>query len=129
MLKEYFASFEKDREFSGRTGRKEFWRAAVPDIILWALMILFYFIFPDVNLIFVGTAALYLLVTFTSRLAMWIRRLHDTGVNGTFCLVIIIPVLGILALLFIFLSDSQPKDNMFGPYVDDGSKKMKRKKK
>lgn len=129
MLKEYFEAFEHDREFKGRTGRKFFWRASIPDLIIWALDIIFYFVFPDVNIIFVAIAAVYMLATFSSRLSLWIRRMHDTGISGTFCFAIFVPVLGVLALLFIFLSDSQPKDNEFGPYVNDGSNKKKRKKK
>lgn len=118
MLKYYFETFERDREFNTRTGRVEFWRALMPDVIMWALLTAFYFIFNDVGFIFIGAAALYLADTFVSRLALWIRRLHDTGLKGTFAFVIFIPVLGILALLFVFMSDSQPKKNAYGPYVE-----------
>ena len=85
---------------------------------LIGLLTAFYFIFNDVGFIFISAAALYLADTFVSRLALWIRRLHDTGLKGTFAFVIFIPVLGILALLFVFMSDSQPKKNAYGPYVD-----------
>ena len=118
MLKHYFETFERDREFNTRTDRVEFWKASMPDVIMWAVLTAFYFIFNDVGFIFIGAAALYLADTFVSRLALWIRRLHDTGLKGTFAFVIFIPVLGILALLFVFMSDSQPKKNAYGPYVD-----------
>ena len=118
MLKYYFETFERDREFNTRTDRVEFWKASMPDVIMWAVLTAFYFIFNDVGFIFIGAAALYLADTFVSRLALWIRRLHDTGLKGTFAFVIFIPVLGILALLFVFMSDSQPKKNSYGPYVD-----------
>ena len=87
MLKHYFETFERDREFNARTGRVEFWRASMPDVIIWALLTAFYFIFNDVGFIFISAAALYLADTFVSRLALWIRRLHDTGLKGTFAFV------------------------------------------
>ncbi len=129
MIKDYLRMFEQDRDFRSRTGKKEFWRAALPDLLLWIILIVCYFVFPEINLLYVTLAALYLIVTLTARLALWVRRLHDTGVNGTFIFVIFIPVLGILALCFLFLSDSQPKDNVFGPYQPEPEKKKKSRKK
>lgn len=122
MLKDFFRFFERDREFNTRTPRKEFWRAALPDAIIWGLLVLFYFLFKDVNFIFIVIAALYLLDTFTARLALWFRRLHDLGISGAFSLVILIPVLGVFMLLFVFSSDSQPKNNAYGEYVKECKK-------
>lgn len=129
MLKNYFNMFELDRDFSSRTTRKEFWRTALPDIIIWVVITAFYFIFMDVGIIFICIAAVYLLDTFSARLALWFRRMHDTGIKGTFSLVCLIPLLGALALLFVFMSDSQPKDNIYGKYIAENAKKKKQKKK
>ena len=126
MLKNYFNMFELDRDFSSRTARKEFWRAALPDVIIWALLIAFYFIFNDIGIIFICIAAVYLLDTFSARLALWFRRMHDTGIKGTFSLVVLIPLLGALALLFVFMSDSQPKNNVYGEYIAEEPKKKKK---
>ena len=125
MLKAYFEMFERDREFSTRQAKEDFWRSACIDIIIWAIIALLAIIFSDM-LIFWGVAAtLYLLATFSARLALWFRRMHDTGIKGTFSLVILIPVLGVIALLFVFMSDSQPKDNAYGEYVKPPKKKKK----
>lgn len=129
MLKEYFKSFEKDRDFRSRTGRKEFWRAALPDVIIWVMLITFYFVFSELDLVFLALAVVYFLVTLTSRAALWVRRLHDTGIKGTFAFVALIPVLGWCALCFVFMSDSQPKNNEFGEYIPEPKKKDKKKEK
>lgn len=128
MFNAYLDSFEKDRDFRSRTTKKDFWAAVWLDIIVWAVLIISYFSFKEINLIYVILAALYLAVTLTSRLALWVRRLHDTGLKGTFAFVILIPVIGILALIFVFMSDSQPKDNIYGKYVPEPKKKKKSKK-
>lgn len=125
MLKGYFEAFEKDRDFRSRTGRKAFWRAALPDAVILAVIIAGFFLFKDFDLVFLCAGILYLAVTMTSRLALWTRRLHDVGLKGTFAFVFFVPVLGILALWFIFMSDSQPKDNEYGKYVKEPVKKKK----
>lgn len=129
MLKGYFEAFENDRDFRSRTGRKAFWRASIPDVIILALLVAGFFLFTDFRIIFFITGILYLAVTLTSRLALWTRRLHDVGLKGTYAFIVFFPILGILALWFIFMSDSQPKDNDFGKYVKEPEKKKDKKKK
>ncbi|MBQ7595991.1 MAG: DUF805 domain-containing protein [Clostridia bacterium] len=128
MFTAYLKTFENDRDFTSRTGRKDLWRASWVDIIVWAVLIISYFCFKDINLLYVILAALYFFVTLTSRFALWVRRLHDTGIKGTFAFVALIPVLGTFALLFIFMSDSQPKDNIYGKYIPEPKKKKKNNK-
>ena len=126
MLKDYFEAFEKDRDFHSRTGRKEFWRAALPDIVILAADIAGFFLFPEFDLIFLFAGIFYIAATLTSRFALWTRRLHDTGIKGTFSFVALVPVLGILALWFVFMSDSQPKDNEYGKYIKEPKKKKRK---
>ncbi len=129
MLKDYFEAFEKDRDFSSRTGRKEFWHAAIPDIIIIAFITAGIFLFEDFRIIFIIAGCLYIAATFTSRLALWFRRLHDTGLKGSFALVGLIPVVGILALWFVFMSDSQPKNNEYGDFTGQKPKRKTNSKK
>ena len=128
MFSSYLKTFDKDRDFNSRTTKRDFWNACWLDIIIWAVLIISYFSFKDINLIYVVLAALYFLDTLTSRFALWVRRLHDTGLKGTFAFVVLVPVLGIFALLFVFMSDSQPKDNAYGKYIPEPKKKKKGKK-
>ena len=114
MIRAYLEMFDEDRDFSSRTGVKRFWRAAAFDIIQWVILIVSALAFRDLILIYAALAAAYLLVTFSARLALWFRRLHDVGVSGTFCLAVLVPVLGLLALCFIFMSESQKHKNRYG---------------
>ncbi len=125
MLNAYFEMFERDREFSTRQTKEDFWKSACIDIIIWSVLATLTIVFRDMIIFWAVVATLYLLTTFSARLALWFRRMHDTGIRGTFSLAILIPVLGALALLFIFMSDSQPKNNIYGEYVKSTNKKKK----
>lgn len=55
-----------------------------------------------------------LLVTIPS-IAVTVRRLHDTGRSGWFCLLYFVPAVGGIILLVFCLLDSQPGTNQYGP--------------
>lgn len=46
-----------------------------------------------------------------------IRRLHDTGHTGWWCLLNLLPYVGTIILLLMLCLESQPKDNEYGHYV------------
>ena len=78
MIKAYFEMFERDREFSTRQTKEDFWRSACIDIIIWAIIALLAILFSDMLIFWGAVAILYLLATFSARLALWFRRMHDT---------------------------------------------------
>lgn len=112
----YIEALRKYAVFYGRSRRKEFW---------------FFFLF---NLLFslaltmaddaLGTlnkeagigvlSGIYTAAVFLPGLAVAVRRLHDIGRSGWWVLIGLIPVVGTIVLLFLFMLDSQPGDNRFG---------------
>jgi uncharacterized membrane protein YhaH (DUF805 family) len=48
-------------------------------------------------------------------LAVFCRRLHDTGRSGWWWLIGIVPFVGSIVLLVFLCSDSQPENNRYGP--------------
>lgn len=48
-------------------------------------------------------------------LALAVRRLHDCGRSGLWLLLALVPLIGPLALLVFFLTDSQRGGNRYGP--------------
>jgi len=69
--------------------------------------ILFYLIY--------GILMLYALAVFIPNLAVFVRRLHDTGKSGWTLLVYFIPLVGLILLIVWLASDSQPGSNQWGP--------------
>ena len=102
------ACLNKYADFSGRAGRPEFWWFALAWVILLALTAM-------VSRYLYGIAVLALLLP---GLAVGTRRLHDTGKNGWWQLVGLIPLIGSLAIIYLMAQPSQPGANAYG---DPGS--------
>lgn len=113
----YLAVLKNYAGFSGRARRKEYWMFALFNIIFVAVAVIL-----D-NL--VGTAIdgigyglfyfLYLLAVLIPSLAVAVRRLHDVGKSGWMILIGLIPIIGAIWLLVLYVSDSQPGENQYGP--------------
>lgn len=92
--------FNKYATFSGRARRSELW--------FWTLLNVIVGVIPFVNY-------LWALVVFIPSIAVWVRRLHDTGKSGWCYLLVLIPFIGQILLIVWGCQDSQPGDNKYGP--------------
>jgi len=107
--------------FKGRARRKEFW-----------MFILFHVIFLIIagildNLLGLNfktqragfsTGPIYLiyaLAVLIPCLAVWARRLHDTGKSCWWLLIALVPIIGAIVLLIFAIFDSTPGENKYGP--------------
>lgn len=107
----WLACWNKYATFSGRARRKEYW-----------MFVLFNFLFAagiqivDTALGATGAlSALYSLAVFLPGLAVCVRRLHDIGKSGWWCLIVLVPIVGAVAMIVFACTDSQPGDNAYGP--------------
>ena len=57
----------------------------------------------------------YGLFIFIPSLALWVRRLHDTGKSGWFVLISFIPLFGGIWLLVLACTEGNKGDNKYGP--------------
>ena len=48
-------------------------------------------------------------------LAVSVRRLHDIGKSGWMYLIILIPLIGVIWLLVLFVTEGENHDNKWGP--------------
>jgi uncharacterized membrane protein YhaH (DUF805 family) len=106
----YLKCFKQYADFNGRARRKEFWM---------------FFLF---NAIFIGVANildyvlgtfgvfyfLYALAVFIPGLAVSIRRLHDLGKSGWWLLIVLVPLIGSIWLLVLWVTEGTPGDNQYG---------------
>ena len=112
----YLKALENYANFNGRSRRKEYW-----------MFNLFNFIFAVVTMIldnlfgltfdlapYGSIYALYGLCVFIPSFAVSVRRLHDVGKSGWMILISIIPIVGAIWLLVLFLTDSDPGENEYG---------------
>ncbi len=91
-------------DFKGRTGRAGFWY-----FTLFLVLILFV-----LQLVSQSLADLAILVTLVPALAIWFRRLHDTGRSGFWLLAGLIPVVN-LVLIYFAAQAGKPEANAWGP--------------
>lgn len=97
--------------FDGRSHREEYWMFVLFDlIIILVLMVLSLVLAPSMVIL-----VLYRLAVAVPGIAVTIRRLHDTGRSGWWCLIGFIPIIGAIVLLFYMAQDSQPGTNQYGP--------------
>ena len=90
--------------FSGRSRRSEYWWA-----LLFSLLVSTLIAAADPEL-----ASMWTLAVFVPHLSLNVRRLHDIGKSGWWCLLSLLPVVGNLILIFWFCRDSQPGKNQWG---------------
>ncbi len=63
--------------------------------------------------------SLYSLLVLLPSLAVSVRRLQDTGKSGWFVLLGLIPLVGMLILIYFYVQDSQPGENQYGANPKD----------
>jgi len=96
--------------FEGRARRTEFWVFLLFNLIFSALIMLLDRIMWTYS--FIG--GLYSLFVLIPTLAVTFRRLHDINKSGFYILLFLIPVIGQIWLLILFLKEGDAGDNQYG---------------
>ena len=99
ILEAITSFFTNYTNFHGRSRRSAFWWVELVSFIIGWI--------PVVNIIF-GIAIII------PSIAIAVRRLHDIGKSGWWLLLILVPIAGIILIIW-FIRDSQPGDNQWGP--------------
>ena len=100
VTKKYFC-------FEGRTGRKAFWTFILVNFVVNFVLSLI----PGVGKILAG---LWGLAVLCPTLGITARRLHDVGKSGWLLLLALIPVIGVLIVLFLCIPAGSGESNQYG---------------
>lgn len=106
----YIAVLKKYATFNGRARRQEYW--------MFFLFNLLFTLAAGLIDRFLGTSligGLYSLFILLPSVAVLVRRLHDIGRTGWWVLLSLIPVIGVVVLLFFAASEGMHGDNEYGP--------------
>ncbi len=107
--------------FKGRARRKEFWFFILIDTVIYTLLsivdivsdvIIYGEWSSETSVGFASTC--YVLLTLIPRIALTVRRLHDTGKSGFWLFSLLVPPVGIIVLFVFSLLDSDSGDNKYG---------------
>ena len=101
-----FEALKKYAVFNGRASRKEYWHFILLNLVLIVLATI-----ADLT----GTlGAIVTLTLLLPSLAVSVRRLHDIDKSGWWYLVILVPLVGIIIVLFWFCTRGTQGANRFG---------------
>ncbi|MDA9898207.1 DUF805 domain-containing protein [Flavobacteriales bacterium] len=108
-------------QFSGRARRKEYWMFTLFNMII-AMILLLIDNALGLSFNYVGNELgigylywLYFLLTFLPGLSVMVRRLHDVGKSGWMFFIALVPIIGAIWLLVLFVKDSVSGENKYGP--------------
>ncbi|WP_319265906.1 DUF805 domain-containing protein [uncultured Draconibacterium sp.] len=106
----YLKVLKQYADFNGRARRKEYWMFILFNIIFSAAAAVLDTIFGTWGAI----GGLYAVLMLIPGLAVGARRLHDTGRSGWMLLIALIPIIGAIWLIILFVGDSAPGSNEYG---------------
>jgi uncharacterized membrane protein YhaH (DUF805 family) len=119
----YIKVLQQYADFNGRARRKEYWIYKIINSIIGGLLFfLDYLLGTTIDFLDLGEGnslgilyLVYALFVFIPGLAVAVRRLHDVGKSGWMLLIALIPLIGAIWLLVLYLTDSNPGENKYGP--------------
>lgn len=112
----YLKVLNQYADFNGRARRKEYWMFALFNIIVGFVLS---FIDGVIGTFHYETGmgilgGIYSLGVIIPGLAVCVRRLHDIGKSGWMMLIVLIPIVGVIWLLVLMVTDSSPDKNQYG---------------
>jgi uncharacterized membrane protein YhaH (DUF805 family) len=113
----YKTAFTRYVDFSGRTSVGGFWRFVAVNFFVLVLLS----IVGGISSIFLQLYPVYVLAVLLPSIAIAIRRLHDTGKSGWMILLGLIPLFGIIVIVFCVQASDGPNEYGTGPDVEPPS--------
>ncbi|WP_233356542.1 DUF805 domain-containing protein [Pseudomonas mangrovi] len=110
MIHWYVDVLKKYAVFDGRARRAEYWWFTLFSVIASIVLSIIDGILGMPSVL----SGIYALAVLLPSIGVAIRRLHDTGRSGWWLLLALVPIAGIVLIVFLAL-DSQPGENQYGP--------------
>jgi uncharacterized membrane protein YhaH (DUF805 family) len=112
----FLMAWNRAADFDGRSRRKEYWMFTLFNCLVCIALMIPYMAFARTG---IGTFCLILLFAYelASTVPTWscsVRRLHDIGKSGWWLLIYLIPLVGLILIVF-FALDGEPGNNEYGP--------------
>lgn len=118
-LNTYIEVAKKYMVFTGRSRRTEYWTFTLINIAIAFIISVLGSILGSIAGILATilgiVSLLFTLAMLLPGIAVGIRRLHDTGRSGWWMLIGLVPLVGVLILIYFLVLDSQPGSNQYGP--------------
>ncbi len=106
----YLKVLRQYADFNGRARRTEFWMFVLFNLIFSLVANVLDYMFGTMY-VFSGIYGLAMIIP---SLAVSVRRLHDVNKSGWMILVSLIPIIGIIWLLVLDVTEGTPGENSYG---------------
>ena len=111
----YLEVLKKYAVFNGRARRSEYWYFTLINLGVVVVLAVLDAIIRKVTGLGVGLLGmLYGLAVIVPSIGVAIRRLHDTNRSGWWVLLALVPLVGLVLIVFL-AQDSEPNSNLYGP--------------
>lgn len=114
-FKTYYIDVLKNNyfNFEGRATRKQYWLFFLFNFIAVFILAILASINNFIGTLFGIVSALYNLAVILPNLSIGARRLHDRNLSGWWQLLVLVPFVGSLILLILFVLPGTPGQNRF----------------
>lgn len=108
----YLDVLRKYAVFNGRARRQEFWMFVLFNFIISMVIGIVGRILGMGNFNIFST--IYSLAILIPSLAVGIRRMHDIGKSGFWCLIALVPLIGWIWYIILACKEGEPDENVYG---------------
>ena len=109
------SSFKNSFSLSGRASRSEYWFWVLGGVIFQMTMIIGSIVLAVMEVpVLPGLMILAPILLLPGSITLVVRRLHDVGMSGWMWFVALVPVIGAIYLIYLFVQEGDFGENAYG---------------
>ena len=109
------SGFKNSFTMSGRASRSEYWFWILGGVVFQIIMIVGALVLGIMDIpILPGLMALAPFLLVPASITVTVRRLHDIGMSGWMWFVALVPVIGAIYLIYLFVQEGDFGENAYG---------------
>ena len=109
------SGFKNSFSLSGRASRSEYWFWVLGGVIFQMTMVIGSIVLAIVEIpVLPGLMILAPILLVPGSITLVVRRLHDVGMSGWFWFVVLVPLIGAIYLIYLFVQEGDAGENAYG---------------
>jgi uncharacterized membrane protein YhaH (DUF805 family) len=109
------SGFKNSFSLSGRASRSEYWFWVLGGLVFQLTMFIGSIVFIVMEIpVLPGLMAVAPILLVPASITIAVRRLHDLGMSGWMNFVALVPVIGVIYLIYLFVQEGDMGENSFG---------------
>ena len=109
------SGFKNSFSLSGRASRSEYWFWVLGGVIFQMTMVIGSIVLAVMEVpVLPGLMILAPILLVPGSITLVVRRLHDVGMSGWFWFVVLVPLIGAIYLIYLFVQEGDAGENAYG---------------